>query len=226
MSAFATGQWQAYAFEAEAADEQRALRAAVRSMGWVAWFSPLPPAKVPIAAAPAEAPGAPAPRAVEPRPAAGPRPADAAAVPDRQLRFAEYLFYRGLVGWEDVVAALRWQRGQRPVVGQIAVQWGWLDHDDVRELLERRCRERAFSVPFLEFAQRAGFLTEAQRTALLGQQRRLQRRIGEYFVESGLLSGAEVDGVAEELRRHNARCRVREGKRAAAPDAPHRPPKR
>jgi hypothetical protein len=52
-----------------------------------------------------------------------------------------------------------------------------------------------------------GLLTGVQLLALLGRQRRLQRRIGEYFVEAGLVAGREVPELDAELVAHNARFR-------------------
>jgi hypothetical protein len=124
------------------------------------------------------------------------------------MRLAEYLFHRGKVRWSDVTEALRWQRGQRPMVGKIALEWGYLSHADIRELILRRSAERAYDLPFCEYARRIGLLTGAQAIAIVGQQRRLQRRIGEYFVAQGLLERGEVDALAGELSIHNARARA------------------
>jgi hypothetical protein len=136
-------------------------------------------------------------------------PVDAGAVPRRRLRLAEYLFHRGKIRWSDVTDALQWQRAQRPMVGRIALEWGYLTHADIRDVIARRRAERAFDEPFCEYACRIGLLTGAQATAIVGQQRRLQRPIGEWFVARGLLRRDEVDVLATELALHNARARER-----------------
>ncbi len=52
---------------------------------------------------------------------------------------------------------------------------------------------------------RQGYLTPFQLLASLGQQLRLQRPIGEFFVERGLLLRDEIEAVRRRLIRHNAR---------------------
>lgn len=139
---------------------------------------------------------------------------DAAELPERVLRFAEFLFYRGIVTWGQVTDALRWQRAQRPTVGELAVAHGWLTPEQVEELLDLRCRERAFDVPFCAFAERKGRLSPEQRATIVAEQRRRHRPIGAYFVERGLLAEEEAQALSFELRRHNARCRRRAAERA------------
>lgn len=59
--------------------------------------------------------------------------------------------------------------------------------------------------PFGEYALRSGFLTRHQLLAAIGRQGRLQRRIGEYFVEQGLLDARALDAARAELFARNAR---------------------
>jgi hypothetical protein len=129
-------------------------------------------------------------------------------LPRRPLRFAEFLYYSGRVSWRNLVEAVAWQRRQRPAIGRIAVEWGHLSDEEVRQILERRRREGPATEPFGEYASRLGFITRAQLLALLGRQRRLQRRIGQFFIEAGLLQEGEVQSFDDDLNRHNARfCR-------------------
>jgi hypothetical protein len=60
-------------------------------------------------------------------------------------------------------------------------------------------------VPLGEYAVRQGLLTQFQRLALLGRQIRLQRRIGEYLVEQGLVAPEEIDELRRRIAWHNAR---------------------
>jgi len=129
-------------------------------------------------------------------------------LPSRELRFAEFLYYSGRVSWRNLVEAVAWQRRQRPAIGRIAVEWGHLSDGEVREILEKRRREGTTGEPFGECARRLGFISRAQLLALLGRQRRLQRRIGQFFVEAGLLAEGEVQSFDADRNRHNARfCR-------------------
>lgn len=130
-----------------------------------------------------------------------------ASLPQRPLLFAEFLYYSGRASWRNLVEAVAWQRRQRPAIGRIAVEWGHLSDEEVRALLEERRRDGAASEPFGEYARRKGFLTGAQLLALLGRQRRQQKRIGAFFVEAGIVGEWEMAGLGDDLSRHNARWR-------------------
>jgi hypothetical protein len=136
-----------------------------------------------------------------PRVRVGVRPQD---LPQRRLRFAEYLYYSGRVGWSELVDAIAWQRAQRPPFGRIAVDFGFLEPQDVAAILERR-RQSSAALPFGEWAVREGFLTSFQLLAVLGQQLRLQRPIGQFFVERGLIEPDDIDAVRRRILRHNSR---------------------
>ena len=156
-----------------------------------------------------EAPPAPRPVAQRPRERASRPPRDhlsRAPLPQRTLLFAEFLYYSGRASWRNLVEAVAWQRRQRPSIGRIAVEWGHLSDDEVREILERRRRDGA-EEPFGEYARRQGFLSGGQLLALLGRQRRLQRRSGQFFVEVGIVGEQEIPGLDADLSRHNARWR-------------------
>jgi hypothetical protein len=140
-------------------------------------------------------------RAAGPRVRVGVRPQD---LPQRRLRFAEYLYYSGRVGWSALVEAIAWQRAQRPPLGRIAVDFGFLEPEDVGVILERRRRASAV-LPFGEWAVREGYLTSFQLLAVLGQQLRLQRPIGQFFVERGLLEPEDIAVVRQRILRHNSR---------------------
>jgi len=140
------------------------------------------------------------------RPEGGPGANASRPLPRRRLRFAEFLYYSGRVSFAQLVEAIVWQRRQRPPLGRIAVEFGFLEEEEVKEILARRGRERSASVPFGEFAVRAGFLTPFQLLAALGRQRRLQRPIGEFFVERGLIARDEVAAICRQIFTHNSEC--------------------
>jgi hypothetical protein len=162
-----------------------------------------PPRRAPPGPPPPRPPRAPPPPTAASAEAAGPR------LPRRRLRFAEYLYYSGRISWQHYVAAVAWQRGQRPSLGRLAVDLGLLGHGDVTDLLERRRREGAQTEPLGQFAVRRGFLTRAQLLGLVGRQNQGQRRIGLYFLEQGLLTAAELEGAQLALFGHNARHAVK-----------------
>lgn len=135
-------------------------------------------------------------------PAAGPQ---GTTLPSRKLRLAEYLYYSGRIPWAALTDAVAWQRRQRPAIGRLAVAAGYLTAEQVARLLDRRRLAGEQGVPLGEYAVRHGALTPFQRLALLGRQARLQRRIGEFFVEQGLVAREELDELRRKIAWHNAR---------------------
>lgn len=165
---------------------------------------PPPPPRAAGPRRPSEPPRAP-PRPPPPPPIAQAAEGSGPRLPRRRLRLAEYLYYSGRVGWQDYVAAVAWQRGQRPAIGRLAVELGLLGQRDVADLLERRRRDGAQAEPFGEFAVRRGFLTRTQLLVVVGRQKQGERRIGQYFIERGLLNAMELDAARLALFGHNAR---------------------
>ncbi|WP_242361805.1 molecular chaperone DnaJ, partial [Anaeromyxobacter sp. SG17] len=149
----------------------------------------------------------PRPTAREAAPAAPPRSAYAARepLPRRRLRLAELLYYSGRVPWSAFVEAIAWQRAQRPALGRIAVELGFLDSATVAAVLARRRAEGATGERFGEYALRTGYLTRLQLLTAVGRQGRMQRRIGEYFLERGWLDARALAAACAELAGHNAR---------------------
>ncbi len=134
-----------------------------------------------------------------------PRPS---ALPFRVLEIGLFLYYRQIVSFRTLAEALVWQRRQRPALGEIAKRWGWLKDADL-------ARIRAARIPFARFGEKAvhlGLLTPAQVRTLLFFQRSQQKRLGQFFVERGLISAQQMECYVEELRLHNA-C-VRSGNRS------------
>jgi hypothetical protein len=126
-------------------------------------------------------------------------------LPRRRIRLAEFLYYSGRISWATMVEAIAWQRQQRPAVGRIAVDYGFLTPLEVMQVIERRHRAGAHDVPFGEFALRIGMITPFERLAMVGRQSRLQRPIGQFFVERGLLVEPEFDELRRQIVRHNLR---------------------
>lgn len=110
------------------------------------------------------------------------------------------------MGFSDLVGSVVWQRRQRPNLGELAITHGYLTRAQVDEILTRRRTEAPPFTLFGEFAVACGYLTPWQRLVLLGRQRELQRPIGEYFVEQGLLDPLEVGEVRQRIFMHNASC--------------------
>lgn len=115
--------------------------------------------------------------------------------PPRPL-LGRYLVQNGLITLSQLIDAVHWQRRQRPPVGRIAVQWGLLETRDVVQLL----RSKGSKVPFCRHAVEEGALQTFQRVAILAKQRQMQKPIGEYFVEQGLVSAEMIREMADRAR--------------------------
>lgn len=124
-------------------------------------------------------------------------------IPNRKMLIGQFLYYSGLVSWKTLIDALARQKMQRPAVGQIALKWGILSKKDIHNILKQRTIERKFDKRFVEYAYLKGYLTSFQRLALIGKQRSLQRPIGIFFVEKGILKSKDMEIMARKLHLHN-----------------------
>ena len=122
-------------------------------------------------------------------------------IPERTLEFGHYLYHRGLITYSQLINALVWQRQQRPVLGELAVNLGWLNKEDTLTI----SRQRGPYARFGERAIRLGLLSPGQVKALILHQRTLHKRLGQYFVEKEILSSEEIEHLADKLAEHNAR---------------------
>lgn len=153
------------------------------------------------------------PRQTAPRPRPATRPAPrptghgdtargkSGEAPPMPMEFGIFAYYRGIIDYRDLIDALVWQRRQRPTMGVIACQWGWLNEAKVRSILGYRGSRGRFG----RKAVALGLLSPLQVEALLRHQRTHQQRLGQYFIDRGLMSVAEADRLARDLERHNAR---------------------
>jgi hypothetical protein len=133
-----------------------------------------------------------------------------ASIPSIPLEFGMYSFYQGKVTYQQLIEALVWQRRQRPTLGAIAQKWGWLSAAKVSQILGHRGQAVRFGKKAIEL----GHLKPHQVEALLNYQRTLQKRIGQYFVEKGLLSDVEANRISQQLTKHNRQISQRTRSRA------------
>jgi hypothetical protein len=127
-------------------------------------------------------------------------------VPERTLEFGQYLYTRGLITYDQLIKALVWQRKQRPTIGQLAVNFGWLKTEDSDRVT--RTRGTVYS-RFGEKATHLGLLSAGQVQVLLRHQRNLHQKLGEFFIENNILSKDEIEHLAKKLAEHNQRIFLR-----------------
>lgn len=116
----------------------------------------------------------------------------------KSLILGRHLHRRGLISLRQLIAAVAWQRQQRPAVGQIAKAWGILNDEQVFEVL----REKDSGELFCDSAVRRGLMTPFQRLAVVGRQRVMQKPIGQYFIENGILSEQQIKSEVDSLKAH------------------------
>lgn len=122
-------------------------------------------------------------------------------MPRRPLLFGHYLYYSGAISWRTMVAALIWQRQQRPRLGELGYRLGWLRLQDIQGIV---C-DRHDPLPFGESAIQRGLLTEMQVRILLYRQQQSHRKFGEYFLDNRLMCGASLERRLDAFHAHNGR---------------------
>ncbi len=121
-------------------------------------------------------------------------------IPYRVLEFGRYLYFSGHISYWSLIQALTWQRKQRPVIGSVALRWGWLEKGSFERII------MAGNIPgrFGEKAVRLGLLTDFQVRTLLYYQRTQQERIGNFFVLQNMLTAEHLELLMHRMHEHNA----------------------
>ena len=129
---------------------------------------------------------------------------NAGPLPARPLQFGLFLYYSGLIPFRAVIAAVTWQRQQRPTLGEIATRWGWLNENNIQEIINYRSGIHKFG----ERAEKLGFLNQLQVRTLLFHQQSRQQQMGHYFIEQGYFDDATLNQLLLQLAEHNQTYRT------------------
>jgi hypothetical protein len=113
----------------------------------------------------------------------------------------QFLYYTGIISMRQMWSAVGWQKIQRPRLGDIARELRWITPYDIQNYFRYRRQGELFG----EFGVRTGLLSFFQLLVLLGRQKRLQPRIGDYFIERGIVSPRQLDAAEKALKEHNRR---------------------
>lgn len=119
-------------------------------------------------------------------------------VPKRKLLIGQYLYYSGYISWNTLIDIIVRQRRDRPQIGQLAVNWGLIDSDQLLYILTNR----KFSEKFGDYAVRNDYFTQRNLLALLYKQKKLQRPIGHYLLEYGFRP-CVLERLVKKQKRHN-----------------------
>lgn len=125
------------------------------------------------------------------------------SIPLRPLPLGRYLYYRGLISYQNLITAIVWQRRNRPLLGRLAMEAGWLNGNDIMSIVASKKPGR-----FGEKAVRMGLLSSIQLSTLLLRQNLCRRRIGDYFVDCAGVPRRDVERLALEMQRHNMQFKV------------------
>jgi hypothetical protein len=120
-------------------------------------------------------------------------------LPARPLQFGLFLYYSGVIQFHAAIAAVTWQRRQRPSLGEIARRWGWLNENNIQEIINYRSGIHKFG----ERAEKLGLLNQLQVRTLLFHQRSRQKQMGHYFIEQGYFNETTLNQLLLQLAEHN-----------------------
>jgi len=123
-----------------------------------------------------------------------------AAIPRIKLLLGQYLYYTGLITFNEMISAITWQRQQRPNFGKIARMWNYLSGSQVEAIMASRGSRETIG----DAAVRLRYLSPFQRDAVIGFQKWVQRPIGGYFQKTGILQEEEIVLLVTQLKKHNA----------------------
>lgn len=121
------------------------------------------------------------------------------SLPKEKLLFGRFLYRMGIIEWRQLIMALAWQKSGRPKIGELSIQMGYLDRKTVLLILKNSVKTGAFGMT----ACKMGLLTVAEVRELLLRQKRQQKKIGQFFVEQGLLNSRQLYELLSQCKRHN-----------------------
>jgi hypothetical protein len=121
-------------------------------------------------------------------------------MPRRPLLFAEYLYYSGIITWESLLQAIVWQKRMKSRFGDVACRLRYLSEEQIWKIIKkRRVKEKIGDAAF-----RMNFLNRFQVQSILWHQTVSQKRIGMYFVETGIFTSEKLHEILSSHRRYNA----------------------
>ncbi|MDY6934145.1 MAG: J domain-containing protein [Spirochaetota bacterium] len=127
-------------------------------------------------------------------------------IPNMELLIGQFIYYSGYISWGTLIQAIVWQRRQRPLFGQIAIDWNILSEEEIREILQ----VKTYKDKIGEYALRNDYISLFEYMAIMGKQRNLQRPIGEYFIQNGFVNSKNMESMVKRLQVHNRRVRLGE----------------
>jgi hypothetical protein len=121
------------------------------------------------------------------------------SIPNHPLKFGHFLYYSGMISWQQLIAAVMFQRRLKPRYGEIALSWNMISLDELAWVLKNRERGELIG----EYFRRSGYLSGFQHLAIMGKQRQHHCLFGEYFINEGILSQRQLDIALIQVMNHN-----------------------
>ena len=109
-------------------------------------------------------------------------------LPEKKLRFAEYMYYTKKITWEQLISALCWQFTNRPKLGDLARSKGWMTEEEILILLRYKKSSERFGLA----AVNKGFLTIDRCRELLREQKSVGLPIGKYFLIKHIMTPEQL----------------------------------
>ena len=126
-------------------------------------------------------------------------------LPGRQLRFAEFLYYSRIIDHETYIRSIVWQKRFRPLLGQIGMDFGFLERYDINTIL----KNKKFNQRFGEVANTMGLIDIYQLYIMLGKQKRYEMPVGKFFLENGILTERKLDELLDMQSVYNSEMRCK-----------------
>ena len=97
--------------------------------------------------------------------------------------------------------ALVYQCQVRPMIGQLCVDSGFIDNNDVVNIMNNR---NLLSLEkFGEAAYRLGYITKQEISYVLKKQYKIGQPFGKYFIDKGIMSASELQKNLTNFHYHN-----------------------
>lgn len=118
-----------------------------------------------------------------------------------RIPFCRYLYKIGVIEWGQIVKALAWQKSSRPRIGELGIQFGYLDRDSVIIILKQIEKHDTFGIT----ARKLGLLSEEEIQRLLQRQKYMQKKVGQFFVENQLMTESQLKRLLQQCEDQNRR---------------------
>ena len=123
----------------------------------------------------------------------------ASNLPEKQLLFGGFLYHTGIIELQQIAQALAWQKLSEVRIGELAVRMGYLEQDSVPIILNYAQKGAFFGMTAWEL----GLLTKNDIQTLLSLQKNQKKRIGQFFVEQGIINEPELNTLLRMWKQHN-----------------------